>query len=494
MANTITFTFTDDNPPSFTDIITLTQASAIGVDTDLIWSYTPDEPLNPFEVLYFTGGQYTKNRSAQFLSIALQRDLNPSLYLVESDIDTGIVVVTALSNNFAFSEGVTTYSSLTITTEFEPLEGGLPRINVRSPYFISAPIYDGSSVVNSVLATFNIYIYEGEIDTDKPSEPNYVYQKKPRYLGDNNIYIDISRQVNDFIDNKYTDGLETQCVFVEVDVINDYEGGQLIDNQKYLALNGFNLHSENVNHLPKEDLLINNRTISVLAGQDIKLPFYLGGDDYIIETRKGEQEIRFRDQINSLDILNTNDIVKYLALNYNSRPGVIPIIIADNLKITNLNTGEEIIIDIEVITECIYEPVKITFVNRQGVLQEFNTYKVSKQKLKSTNDSYNRSVLKEDVIAGVPVLSYDQTDHRTRDYNKQSTRSIELNTGYITEDNNLIMEEMLVSENIWITVDEVVHPVNLTTKNISLLSKINDQLIKYKIDFDYSYQEVQNIR
>ena len=53
---------------------------------------------------------------------------------------------------------------------------------------------------------------------------------------------------------------------------------------------------------------------------------------------------------------------------------------------------------------------------------------------------------------------------------------------------------MLTSEYIWLTVDGVIIPANLSTKSVQLLTKTNDQLIKYKLNFDFSYNEVQNIR
>ena len=53
---------------------------------------------------------------------------------------------------------------------------------------------------------------------------------------------------------------------------------------------------------------------------------------------------------------------------------------------------------------------------------------------------------------------------------------------------------MLESEYVWLTLDNEIKPVNLTSKSVSLLTKTNDQLIKYKLNFDYSYNEVQNIR
>ena len=53
---------------------------------------------------------------------------------------------------------------------------------------------------------------------------------------------------------------------------------------------------------------------------------------------------------------------------------------------------------------------------------------------------------------------------------------------------------MTESEYVWLTIDNVIIPANLSTKSVPLLTKINDQLIKYKLNFDYSYNEVQNIR
>jgi len=94
----------------------------------------------------------------------------------------------------------------------------------------------------------------------------------------------------------------------------------------------------------------------------------------------------------------------------------------------------------------------------------------------------------------LPILSYSTTEHRKREYNKQATKSIELNTGYLPEDNNILIEEMLESDYIWLTLDNEIKPVNLTSKSVSLLTKTNDQLIKYKLNFDFSYNEVQNIR
>ena len=308
MSNTIIFTF-NNNLPIVGETITLSQIDYLGVETDLVFTYAND---NVGSNILIVVGSPQGNFCANQFRKTLGSNLNPSLYSVS--FVANVVTVTALTNDFAFDGGTSDFDGVTITTNFTPLEGGLPRIHIRSPYFISAPVYDGANIVSSIATEFKIYIYEGVLDTSKPNTPTYTYEKKPRFLGDNNIYIDISKQVSDYIDNKYNGDLQTDCVFVEVEVNNTYSGGVLTETKKFLALNGYNLHEENVNHTPTENVLLSNSTISVLYGQYINVPIYLGSDvsTFVLTLFKndnGSNVIVETITINSEEIINTNEIV-----------------------------------------------------------------------------------------------------------------------------------------------------------------------------------------
>jgi hypothetical protein len=481
--NTITLTFVNGLIPVENETITLTQINSFGIISDVVFTYKDIYNPNNFEInADVSGTQIDRKNALNFRETAIG-SLNSALYSVVAT--NNVVVITALTENVAFNGGSNTFAGVNITVDFTPLEVGLPRINVRSPFFISSPVFDGANLVSTINSKFEVYIYEGVINVSKPSTPTYTYEKKPRFVGDNNIYIDISRQIKDFIINTYNGSLLTQSVFVEVDVTNTYDGGVLNESFAYLALNGFNLHSENANFLPNKDLLINNTSISVLQGENINLPFYRSGSDYTIEFRENTN-ILDTQTITAIPLLNSSNVVQNVL--FEDAQSI------NNIRIFNTDTQEETFLDVEVITECIYDPVKITFVNRQGVLQDFYTYKVSKETIKATSESYNRSVLNESIVSSIPILSYNTSEHNKVDFNKQATKSIELNTGYIPEDNNIIIEEMLESEYIWLNLDTNITPVNLSTKSVPLLTKINDQLIKYTLNFDFSYNEVQNIR
>jgi hypothetical protein len=61
--------------------------------------------------------------------------------------------------------------------------------------------------------------------------------------------------------------------------------------------------------------------------------------------------------------------------------------------------------------------------------------------------------------------------HQYRQYNKQGRESIQLNTGYVSEDYNEIITQMMMSEQVWLTktTDEQsnVLPVIPKTSNVS---------------------------
>lgn len=409
---------------------------------------------------------------------------NPSLYIVTQT--TNEVQITSADELDVFSGGT---SSANVTFVIDSV-ASIPvvptdRINVRSPYYLHAPIYDGVGTIIPESAEFKVFIYTGNIVTDKPVDPTYTYTKQPRFLNDQNIYIDVSEQIQDFIINTYSGTLIHQSVFVYTEITTTYSGGSIIETDSLLAYDGFNLHSEGVNYIPTDELMISNRYITVPTGGTLELPFFYGRDSYTVEARNGVTVLD-SDNFTAVTITDTDTTVFEIALATDN--GV------NNLRVVNDTQATEYIIDVEVVNECIYDPVKLTFVNRFGVKQDFWCYKVSKEELKVKDENYNSNVLESSIVANKSVLSYDATRHNKKTFNKTASKSITLNTGYIPEDNNVILEEILESEYIWLTINNVVIPVNLTTKNLPLLTKRNDQLIKYTLKFDYSYSEIQNIR
>ncbi len=406
------------------------------------------------------------------------------LYLVNQSINA--VEIISISDTDILSGGTSNKNvGFIIQSVIELPVDILKRINVRSPYFLHAPIYDGTSTIFPESVVFNVFIYEGDVTTDKPSTPTVVLTKQPRFLNDQNIYVDISDVTSDFINNKYSGVLTHQSVFVVAEIQTTYSSGVINEVTTLLAYDGFNIHSEGVNFSSTDDLMISNSFITTPFDGCINLPFYLGGDNYTVEFRNG-LSIEDSVNVNSIIVIDTDNTV------FNAE--ILNVTNVDNIRIANTTQSTESILDVEVVTECIYDPIKLTFVNRYGAKQDFWFYKVSKNDIKTKAESFNSNVLESSIVDNKSVLNYDTTRHNKKTFNKQVDKTITLNTGYIPEDNNIVIEEILASEYIWLTINNVVIPVNLTTKSLSLLTKRNDQLIKYSLKFDYSYSEIQNIR
>jgi hypothetical protein len=60
---------------------------------------------------------------------------------------------------------------------------------------------------------------------------------------------------------------------------------------------------------------------------------------------------------------------------------------------------------------------------------------------------------------------------------------------------NPFFEELMVSENIWLTdSDNVIYPVNLKDSSFTKKTGLNDRLINYTMNFEKSFALVNNIR
>jgi hypothetical protein len=113
--------------------------------------------------------------------------------------------------------------------------------------------------------------------------------------------------------------------------------------------------------------------------------------------------------------------------------------------------------------------------------------KKSVQRFSAGFEQYKRN------IVGIDG-SYSTSKHQTRTSNYTSTQSITMNTGFIDEGMNEVIDQLLLSEYIWATIDSTVVPLILRTKDITHKTVSNDKLINYTIEFEYAYEVLNNIR
>ena len=135
----------------------------------------------------------------------------------------------------------------------------------------------------------------------------------------------------------------------------------------------------------------------------------------------------------------------------------------------------------------LFTPVKVTFVNKLGALQDLWFDKKSVRSYTSTSESFKRNIIG---LNG----DYNTTRHQTYSTNFSATESITLNTGFVDEGIDAVINEMILSVGIWATIDGTIIPVTIKTKSQTRKTQLNDSLINYTIDFDFAFDSLNNIR
>ena len=113
--------------------------------------------------------------------------------------------------------------------------------------------------------------------------------------------------------------------------------------------------------------------------------------------------------------------------------------------------------------------------------------KKSSKDLKIKSEDYNRNIFNRS------LNQYNIVKHQKYTFNVQANQSITLNTEFFPEDFNKLMEQMFLTEQAWISLASVVQPVVIGTKTLKYKTHINDKLIQYKVDFDFSNSYLNNV-
>ena len=375
-------------------------------------------------------------------------------------------------------------------------------IRTRSPFFIRTP---QETDVNLSYFQINITIKGGELlaAACPTNLGTYSLQKKP--LGtEDSVSFDISELVNDFIEQKFVSNTptgydisaDTQSVWVRVFTSARESDGTLIGTEtttNYLAQEGYNDFKDGVNYTTEPIAMISGSYIQYNKGDYIYLP--VNAERVVSVTFKNNGST-----ISTYGVLDDGDAnqkIDYASNTQLSQELDEAVVQYD----TNLTTS----ITLKQIEECKYPVHKIVFLNRWGAFQDLYFFKKSTETLDSRSENFQSSIfkarsvsysIKEEVCTeNIAYNSYSTTAHAKKTFNANATESISLNTGFVPESMNPYFEELMVSEYVWL-VDSanVVYPVNLKDSSFTYKTGLNDKMINYTMNFEKSFNLVNNIR
>ena len=142
---------------------------------------------------------------------------------------------------------------------------------------------------------------------------------------------------------------------------------------------------------------------------------------------------------------------------------------------------------------------KVTFINRFGVLQDLWFFLKEVKTMAKTKENYKANTLAYAADTAAPT--YSQSDPTVKTLNTQAKQSHIHSSGYYPEFANKYFEELLLSENVWITRERIQQPntpeiIPVVVKNSSMTYKtsVNDRLIEYTIEFEDAFDYINNVR
>ena len=381
------------------------------------------------------------------------------------------------------------------------------KINVRSPFYIKA------SNASLASATMDLYKYTGVFTTDKPASAQYQITKN-EIDSNNYVVFEVSELIRDYIDIEFDGEYDSQCVWVESDITMydgaDGSGSSLgTSNTDYIALDGYGYFHEGTNPELSRGLLISNNTIFRLNDSNVRIPVFTEDTNSVAFYYQGT----LKRTLTISSSTNTNGQIDYVTVSgsdntdtYEERVvadgGTLEVskCLTDFLNNIDIGLVDEVwigtdtgteIVKIKTVDECKYEPYKVTFVNKYGALQDLWFFKKSVETTDVTSEQFKASVFNQD------TLSYKTYQHQQQAFMAQGKDRITMNTGYINDDHNAVLEELLLSEQVWytkITDEELVIPVIPRTKTITYKTSVNDKLVDYTVEFEQAFDKINNIR
>ena len=137
---------------------------------------------------------------------------------------------------------------------------------------------------------------------------------------------------------------------------------------------------------------------------------------------------------------------------------------------------------------------KITFVNKFGALQDLWFF------LKIVNTtSKKQERFQRNIITGSG--SYDVNTHMKTDFNTVANQTMTLSSGYYPEWASQWFEQLLLSEQVWLTrtdpfdsSDSETVPVNVIKNSMVQKTSVNDRLIDYTFEFQMAADYINNVR
>jgi hypothetical protein len=135
-----------------------------------------------------------------------------------------------------------------------------------------------------------------------------------------------------------------------------------------------------------------------------------------------------------------------------------------------------------------YDPVQVAFINRFGVADFITFFKRSDERGNFTQDSYQKSIYND----GFTTPSLEVGKYQS--FNVNSRNTLTLNTGFVDQDYDETIEDILMSEYVAVYTNSNWVSAVPNRGSIEYQKSVNTKLINYTMSFDFGFDERSLVR
>ena len=354
-------------------------------------------------------------------------------------------------------------------------------IKSLSPYYVTTPFVSPLTSETCTSYTLQIFVWDG-LKASVPASATYekTIDNIAEDTGDSKV--NISRLINDYIDFTPAEGTTTELLdgnnqlWLQHQVIYNTPTVDItptnVVTDLFISGYGYGNEGENTSE-PTNKVLMSGTDFNVFTDGYFIVPILINESTAL--------------QTATIISYPTNEINTTLTLpNTSDSSKLIQYLWVDATEATTDEYIEVVyngvIITLYLENECRYTPINVAFQNKEGAMQFLSFFKARKDSLNVTKETFESD-------RGQP----SNGNHQFIDYNVNGKSKFTINSGFVEESNNEAFKQLILSERVWIYELDKFKPINVSKKSLEYKTRQNDRLINYEFEFEYSYNEINNI-